>query len=149
MNYTKVKNPQWANQNHTIIDCNVLFDDFNNEYLPFSANPSDISNPSSKQIFDECFKGIWGIIAEYELPVQPAPAIPTQVSMRQARLALLQVNLLAQVESAIANGTQADQITWEYATEVNRSDALVQNLSAALGLSETDLDNLFNLASTL
>ena len=75
--------------------------------------------------------------------------IPATVSMRQARLALLQSNLLTTVETAIASGTQADQITWEYATEVNRSDALVKNLSAALGLSETDLDNLFILASSL
>lgn len=82
-------------------------------------------------------------------PLPPEPVIPTAVSMRQARLALLQVNLLTQVETAIASGTQADQITWEYATEVNRSDALVQNLSVALGLSETDLDNLFILASSL
>lgn len=81
------------------------------------------------------------------LPPEPAP-IPT-VSMRQARLALLQNNLLDAVNTAINAGNEADKITWEYATEVNRSDALVQNLSAALGLSETDLDNLFILASSL
>lgn len=87
--------------------------------------------------------------SDFIAPIPPAPVIPTQVSMRQARLALLQNNLLDDVENAIANGTRADQITWEYATEVNRSDALVQNLSVALGLSETDLDNLFILASSL
>ena len=82
-------------------------------------------------------------------PIPPAPVIPSTVSMRQARLALLQVDLLDEVETAIANGTRADQITWEYATEVNRSDTLVVNLSAALGLTEQQLDDLFLLASTL
>lgn len=81
-------------------------------------------------------------------PPQP-PAIPSVVSMRQARLALLQQNLLATVDAAIAAGNEADKITWEYATEVNRSDALVANLAAGLGLTETDLDNLFTLAATL
>ena len=75
--------------------------------------------------------------------------ISTTVSMRQARLSLFQVDLLDEVETAIANGTRADQITWEYATEVNRSDPLVENLSTALGLTEQQLDDLFMLASTL
>ncbi len=80
---------------------------------------------------------------------QPIQKIPTTVSMRQARLALLQVNMLSQIEIAIASGSQADKITWEYATEVNRSDALVINMSAALGLSEAQLDALFTLAAGL
>lgn len=78
-----------------------------------------------------------------------APVIPTTVSMRQARLSLLQAELLDEVNIAIENGTEADKITWEYATEVNRSDALVINLSVALGLTEQQLDDLFILASTL
>lgn len=84
------------------------------------------------------------------IKIKPAPVvIPATVSMRQARLALLQSNLLETVSTAIANGNEADKITWEYATEVNRTDTLVQNLSSGLGLTEQDLDNLFMLASTL
>lgn len=81
-------------------------------------------------------------------PPQPT-TVPSSVSMRQARLALLQFGILATVNNAIAAGTEADKITWEYATEVNRNDALVQNLSVSLGLTEQDLDNLFLLASSL
>lgn len=83
------------------------------------------------------------------VPYTQAQVIPSTVSMRQARLALLQSNLLDEVNSAIATGTEADKITWEYATEVNRSDALVTNMATALNLFETDLDNLFTLAITL
>ena len=74
---------------------------------------------------------------------------PTVVSMRQARLALLQQNILATVDAAIAQGGQADQIEWEYATTVDRNSALVTNMAAALSLTEQDLDNLFTLASGL
>jgi hypothetical protein len=83
------------------------------------------------------------------VPYVPQPLIPSTVSMRQARIALLQSNLLDTVNAAINQGGEADKIKWEYATEVNRSDSLVQNMAIALQLSESDLDNLFILAATL
>lgn len=91
----------------------------------------------------------WTYDGDFHAPVPPAPVIPSVVTMRQARLALLQAGLLTQVDATIAQGGQADQITWEYAAEVDRNSALVVNMSVALGLSNQDLDNLFTLASTL
>lgn len=91
------------------------------------------------------------VIAAYQATIHapiPTPT-PTVVTMRQARLALLQVNLLSSVNTAIAAGSDTDKITWEYATEVRRDDALVINMATALNLSATDLDNLFTLAATL
>ena len=81
--------------------------------------------------------------------VAPPTPIPSIVSMRQARLALLQNGLLNDVNTAIAAGTEADKITWEYATEVLRTDALVTNMANDLGLTDAQLDGLFTLASTL
>jgi hypothetical protein len=75
--------------------------------------------------------------------------IPDVVTMRQARLALLQSGLLSTVSLAIASGGEADKIEWEYATEVNRNQPLVQNMKAGLGLTDADLDNLFILAASL
>ena len=87
----------------------------------------------------------------------PAPEtinlIPSTVSMRQARLALFQEGLLDQVQSAINAMVEpaktTTQISWDYATEVNRDDDLVVQLSVQLGLTSADLDALFTLASTL
>lgn len=79
----------------------------------------------------------------------PTPAIPNLVSMRQARLALLQNGLLDDVETSIQQGAREDKITWEYATEVNRTDTLVTNMAIALGLSKAQLDELFILAAAL
>ncbi len=81
-------------------------------------------------------------------PVTPNTEV-TEVSMRQARLALLQYSLLTAVNTAIANGNEADKIEWEYATTVVKSSPLVQNMVSYLGLSKEQLDNLFNVASTL
>lgn len=74
-------------------------------------------------------------------------------SMRQARLALLQVGKLAEVDAAIAamSDPQKSQaaIEWEYATTVDRVSPFVDSLGSALGMTQADLDVLFNLASTL
>jgi len=82
--------------------------------------------------------------------IKPPPKI---VSMRQARIALLNANLLSAVNTAVAAMTgdagEAARIEWEYATEVNREKELVQSLALALSLTETQLDNLFTAAAAL
>lgn len=87
-------------------------------------------------------------IADYVAP--PVP-VPTVVTMRQARIALSRSGKLAGVEQALANmtGQQGEEarIEWEYATSFERNHPLVLALSQSLGLTETDLDNLFTLAA--
>ena len=82
-------------------------------------------------------------------PIITASDIPLAVSMRQARLALKQEGLLATVQSNIDALPEESQIEWEYAAQVERSSPLVASLGAALGLTETQLDDLFKLAITL
>ena len=93
------------------------------------------------------------LIAEVEANIQPpvpAPVIiPSAVTMRQARLALLQSDLLSQVNTAVAAADEATKITWEFSTEVQRGNALVATLTVALGLTEQQVDDLFVLAATL
>lgn len=89
-------------------------------------------------------------LPEYVPVVDPVPEV---VSMRQARLALLGAGLLAQVNTAVANmpGTEGDaaRIEWEYAQEVRRDSPLVAGLSAALGLTDETMDNLYKVAAGL
>lgn len=77
----------------------------------------------------------------------------TSVSMRQARLALLQAGKLADVDAAIqalpSPHKEAAQIEWEYATEVKRNSTLVKNLMPALGLNDIEMDGLFRVAEWL
>lgn len=91
----------------------------------------------------------WEIVPG-EVPSDPVPEV---VTMRQARLALLSAGLLAQVNTAVANmpGTEGDaaRIEWEYAQEVRRDSPLVAGLSAALGLTDETLDNLYKVAAGL
>jgi len=85
-----------------------------------------------------------------ELAQQVEDAKPKVVTMRQARLALLQSGLLATVSNAIISGTdEAMKIEWEYATEVNRNWASLITMTTTLGMTSTQLDDLFLMASTL
>lgn len=86
----------------------------------------------------------------------PTPVVPkpTSVTMRQARLALLQAGHLGSVQTAINAiedpvRKQASQIEWEYAATVDRNSSFTQGMATALGLSEQDMDNLFMLAASL
>lgn len=117
--------------------------------LADNANiPADVRNTDYQDYLS------W--VAEGNTPepyVEPPVPIPSIVSMRQARLALLQSGLLASVDAAIASlpspQKEAAQIEWEYSQEVHRDKELVGMLAPALGLNESQLDDLFTLASTL
>ena len=97
------------------------------------------------------------LIAEIEatyVPPEPEPPyVPTSVTMRQARLALLGAGLLASIDAAIGSlpspQKEAARIEWEYATEVQRSSGLVPMMKVALGLDDAALDALFIEAAAL
>lgn len=87
--------------------------------------------------------------SEEEIAAIIKSRIPTVVTMRQARLALLASGLLPTVNAAVAAGDEATKITWEFSSEVQRSNPLIATLAAALMLTEDQLDDLFTLAATL
>lgn len=93
-------------------------------------------------------------IAEFEASRGPAhDPIPDMVTMRQARAALLESGLLQSVNAAIAGmpGNDGDlaRISWEYSQHVERNWPLVSMLRASLGLTESQINNLFVSASKL
>lgn len=80
------------------------------------------------------------------LPKLDEPVLISQVTMRQAQLALLQLGLLDQVEAMIAVAPRAVRVAWGTASIVLRDDPIVLQLATALSL---DLAALFTLANTL
>lgn len=75
------------------------------------------------------------------------------VSMRQARLALLQEGYLSLIEDAINLIPEPDkskvQTEWEYSSIVERGSVWIAIMQPALGLSDEQMDDLFKLAATL
>lgn len=89
---------------------------------------------------------VWTCVFPSEVEkVFPTPT----VTMRQARLELLNRGLLDGVESSVATLSRAAQIEWEYSVEVRRDYPLVQELATLLNLSESDLDDFFSVAGTV
>ena len=88
-------------------------------------------------------------------PADPPPVpVITSVTMRQARLALLDIGLLDDVDAAIAGiadpiTRRKAQIEWEFGSEVQRHNGVVSLLAAALGLTEQQLDALFTKAARI
>lgn len=89
------------------------------------------------------------VYSEMAVTIVAPVIVPTIVTMRQARLALLKAGLLTQVNTAVANADDAAKITWEFSSEVRRDDPLVTQLAAALNLNSSQLDQLFTVAGGL
>ena len=93
------------------------------------------------------------VLTVQEIEAARRASVPTSVTMRQARLALLGAGLLAGVDAARdglpSPQKEAARIEWEYATEVQRSSGLVPMMEAALGLDDAALDALFIEAAAL
>jgi len=83
------------------------------------------------------------------LPAEASPAGVAVVSPRQIRLALLQLGLLPAATTWLESASEATRIEWDFATELRRDHAMWPVAAAALGKTDTDIDNLFALAATL
>ena len=75
--------------------------------------------------------------------------VPQQVTMRQARLALLSAGLLDDVEMVIAAAGRAAQLEWEYAAVVERSGPIVAVVQQQKALTDAQIDDLFREAAKL
>jgi len=74
--------------------------------------------------------------------------VPKIITMRQARLQLLSLGLLDDVEAVIENIADTNtkrtvQIEWEYAKDVERNSPTILLLANAVGMDDEALDNLF------
>lgn len=93
------------------------------------------------------------VIAGVLVPAPVVVPVPAAVTMRQARLVMHSAGLLGPVSAAIAAMPEpaktAATIEWEYSNELQRDHALVTALGAALGLTSSQVDDLFRAAAAL
>lgn len=83
-----------------------------------------------------------------EIEAYKKSLIPKTITLRQARLYLLSVGLLDDLENII-NQNRAYQIEWEYANQIERESPLVKILGQTLNLDDTAIDNMFMEASKI
>ncbi len=71
------------------------------------------------------------------------------VSPFQAKAALTAAGYMASVETIIAAADATTQLAWNEAIEFKRNSPTITTLGAALGLSETQIDDLFRAAAVI
>lgn len=111
--------------------------------------PDDMANRHRQMIAEWELAGntIEPYVASPPAYVASPPAIPQVVSRFQARAALYGAGLLDDVEAAIASADPITQMAWADAQEFQRNSPTILSLAAVLGLSESDVDELFITAS--
>jgi hypothetical protein len=73
----------------------------------------------------------------------------TLLTMRQARLQMLAMGVLSQVEAAVSQAGDAAQIEWEYAMTVERDYPLFLAIKGMLGFTDEQEETFFNEGSLL
>lgn len=149
MIFTNIKDLKYITANNSHIDLFATCEEFGE--IPMTLNLVDTEDLhvyfdgiKEYPLEEYCKKQN---IAEYIAP-EPIIIVPNSITMRQARLYLLSIEKLDDVE-LLVQGNRAWQIEWEYANEVLRSNQLITALQEALELSDTDVDNIFIEASKL
>ena len=67
MTYTveSARNPKWVNADHNIIDIEVNFNELDEEWLPYTASPTDSDVEHSRYLYTQAINGEFGEIQDY------------------------------------------------------------------------------------
>lgn len=76
---TALKNPRWANAEHTLINCEITVSQYGDEVLPFTADKNDCET-HGREIFEALVAGVYGPIAAYVPPPSPIKVTATNAS---------------------------------------------------------------------
>lgn len=105
-------------------------------------------NVSQTYASEPVFENNKWIIKVIETPIVDLPFKVTEVTMRQARLQLLELGLLDEVEAMVSQDRK-NQIEWEYSSTVERNSNLIDAIKILLNLSDEQIDKMFEDASKL
>ena len=113
----------------------------------FFGTCPDGANTNVDGVLGVYLQADWETMCEDEMRARNP--VPQQVTMRQARLALLSAGLLDDVEAVIAAAGRAAQLEWEYAAMVDRNNPAVAAVQQQKALTDAQIDDLFREAAKL
>ncbi len=121
------------------------------------ANATTVKPPVYKEGFDikfnvlknsfEYVEIIKPIVEDEEVPVDEN-VVPTKITRLQAKLQLLEIGLLDEVEEMVKQDRRVE-LYWSDATNFYRTDEILLGMATTIGLSNEQLDDLFLQASKL
>lgn len=136
---------RWANAARTRIYIET------DELTPGEVIPLEVSakydTRAGRDLFARASSGEFGVVSAYVPP--SSQIVPQIVTRAQFKLALLDLDLLDDVESLVAaSNDRALQINWAERLEFERNHPLVIATAAALGKNAAEIDALFVLAAS-
>lgn len=100
-----------------------------------------LAHPDPKEIIVD--GGDVYVLTGEDMSSQSNP-VPNEINADQARLALLDAGLLSTVNDYVAQSSNDDlKIRWEYGGKLHRNSPYIASAGMALGLSDSQLDELF------
>lgn len=135
------------------IDCEINHP--THGWIPFTASPEDVEQ-HCREIYNAAINGECGEIVAYSPPVVDEQAVlaswrdRTEVSRFQAHAALYQAGYYEDIQSYMS--TEADVIqkmAWETAQVFRRNSPTVTALLPLMGITDSQLDDLFKFAMTI
>ena len=144
----------WADAGQTVLNANVLFAELAEAFgsVPFSTT-ANADTAHGRDIWAKADAGDYGAIAAFVPPTAAElRANMPPLSARQIRLGLSRAGLLASVAPAIQampspQREEAD-IEWEFASYFSRTHPLIGQMLTALGLTDTQVDALWEQAAS-
>lgn len=123
------------------------------------ANATTVKPPEYKEGFDikfnlteNKFEYVEKVVEvdeeKIEEPKLDENNVPLSITPLQAKLQLLEIGLLDEVEELVKQDRRVE-IYWTNAQKFNKDDEILKTMATALGLSDTQLDELFINASKL
>ena len=111
---------------------------------------------TTPEFAEQLHPGKWRLAEVQDVPTTPTPATPTVCSPAQGLVALFAIKQITEsdVTATIAAITDpvlryTSQVAFARATEWRRDSVSIQQLATLLGLTESDLDALFEFAVTV
>ncbi len=62
----RARNPKWANAEHSMIDLEVDFSPLDEEWLPYTASPTDTEVEHSRDLYTQALNGAYGNIEDWD-----------------------------------------------------------------------------------
>ena len=128
------------------------------EYALIHPSPQPNHDPTTQNLTEAIpalVEGVW--TQQWAVTAASAEEIAERLAARreamtctprQARLALAYADLLTAVEAWVAEQGDATKIEWEYASEIRRTVGLVTSAASTMGLTDEQIDALFEHAGT-
>ena len=108
--YTQVRNLKWFDPDHTILDMEVNFDHEDDDWVPFTAMPTDVEG-HGLELYNRALAGDFGAIEAWSAPADLTSEESMEL-LRERRTAMLEETDYIEMPTKWATLTTKQQTAW-------------------------------------